>query len=122
MNLLTRVECLLLPFFLMSTITLGCVSFEPVMPSQVEHFDERPLTAILPFTFDLPITSLATLKTIEQAPLPRGRNDAGTGDIAGDSANCPLAPREQTRHRGRILLCTDRSGGRIDGRVAYERR
>ena len=69
-NLLTHIKDLLLPFSLMSTITLGCVSFEPVMPSQVEHFDERPLIAILPFTFDLPITSLATLKTIEQPLFP----------------------------------------------------
>jgi hypothetical protein len=45
-----------------------CV-IEPALPSKVEHFDERPLIAILPFTFDLPITRLGTLRTIDQ-PMP----------------------------------------------------
>lgn len=70
MNASTSVPCTFLLVFLMSAVTVGCVSFEPVIPSQVEHFDERPVIAVLPFTFDLPITSLATLKTIDQSPPP----------------------------------------------------
>jgi hypothetical protein len=70
MNLLARFGCLLVPFFVLTTVTSGCVSFEPVLPSTVEPFDDRPIIAVLPFTFDLPITSLATLKTVEQPLSP----------------------------------------------------
>ncbi len=56
--------CNFLLVSLFSAVIVGCVSFEPVLFSEVEHFEERPFVAILPFTFDLPITSLATLKSI----------------------------------------------------------
>lgn len=62
--------CNFLLVSLFSAVIVGCVSFEPVLFSEVEHFEERPFVAILPFTFDLPITSLATLKSIDHPLSP----------------------------------------------------
>jgi hypothetical protein len=42
----------------------GCVSFEPVFQSTVD-LKERPYVAILPFGFDLEITKLSTVKTVQ---------------------------------------------------------
>jgi hypothetical protein len=48
------------------TLTLtGCVAFDPVVQSEVEDLSERPVVAILPFGFDLEITKLSTVKTVE---------------------------------------------------------
>ena len=69
MNFIKSNLCNFLLVSLMSAVIVGCVSFEPVLFSEVERFEERPLIAILPFTFDLPITSLATLKSVDH-PLP----------------------------------------------------
>jgi hypothetical protein len=43
----------------------GCVAFEPVAQSKLEDLSERPYAAILPFGFDLEITHLSTVKTVE---------------------------------------------------------
>jgi hypothetical protein len=67
-KLIFRFGPILLPLYLMNIVTLGCVSFEAVMPSKVEHYDQRPLIAILPFKFDLPISRVATLKTVDKTP------------------------------------------------------
>jgi hypothetical protein len=48
----------------------GCVAFDPVVQSKVEDFRERPLVAILPFGFDVEITSLSTVKTVEETLSP----------------------------------------------------
>jgi hypothetical protein len=55
--------------FVLGTFSLaltGCVAFDPVVQSQVEDVTERPLVAIVPFGFDLEITHLSTVKTVEE--------------------------------------------------------
>lgn len=44
---------------------MGCVAFEPVAQSKVEHLNERPFVAILPFGFDQEITKLSLVKTVD---------------------------------------------------------
>ncbi|MBA2252489.1 MAG: hypothetical protein H0W13_07265 [Nitrospirales bacterium] len=54
-------------FVIASIVTvLGCVAFEPVVPSAVD-VAERPRLAILPFGFEVTITKLSYLKTVEEA-------------------------------------------------------
>jgi hypothetical protein len=43
----------------------GCVAFNPAVQSKVEELNERPYVAILPFGFDLEITTLSDVKTVE---------------------------------------------------------
>ena len=43
----------------------GCVGFDPVVQSEVEDLKDRPTIAILPFGFDLEITKLSAVKTME---------------------------------------------------------
>ena len=42
----------------------GCVSFEPVVQSNVD-LRERPSVALLPFGFDVEITTLSSVKTVQ---------------------------------------------------------
>jgi len=42
----------------------GCVSFEPVVQSNVD-LRERPSVALLPFGFDIEITTLSSVKTVQ---------------------------------------------------------
>lgn len=44
----------------------GCVAFEPALQSNVENLQERPLVALLPIGFDLEITKLSSVKTVEE--------------------------------------------------------
>ena len=57
-----------MPFvsYAVSLALTGCVAFDPVVQSNVEALDERPYVAILPFGFDLEITKLSTVKTLEE--------------------------------------------------------
>ena len=43
----------------------SCVGFDPVVQSEVEDLKDRPTIAILPFGFDLEITKLSAVKTVE---------------------------------------------------------
>lgn len=43
----------------------GCVAFEPTLQSKVENFQERPRIALLPIGFDLHITDLSYVKSVE---------------------------------------------------------
>ena len=45
---------------------VGCVAFDPVTQSTVEDLNERPTVAILPFGFDLEITTLSAIKTVDE--------------------------------------------------------
>ena len=45
---------------------MGCVAFDPVAQSTVEDLNERPILAILPFGFDLEITTLSAVKTVNE--------------------------------------------------------
>lgn len=58
-----------IPFgsILLGTLLAGCVAFEPAVQSKVETVDERPSVAIVPFRFDLEITRLSAVKTVEGA-------------------------------------------------------
>lgn len=49
---------------LIGAMLAGCVSFSPVTPSKVE-LNERPSVAILLFGFDVEITKLSYVKTVE---------------------------------------------------------
>ncbi len=51
--------------WLVVTVLTGCVAFEPPLQSPVENLDERPSVAILPFGFDLEITELSAVKTVD---------------------------------------------------------
>jgi hypothetical protein len=42
----------------------GCVSFEPVVQSNVD-LKERPAVALLPFDFEVEITTLSSVKTVQ---------------------------------------------------------
>jgi hypothetical protein len=50
-------------------MVMGCVAFEPVVPSRVELAD-RPRLAILPFGIDVKITKLSYLKTVQETLSP----------------------------------------------------
>jgi hypothetical protein len=50
-------------------VVMGCVAFDPVVPSRVELSD-RPSLAILPFGLDVNITKLSALKTVEETLAP----------------------------------------------------
>jgi hypothetical protein len=57
----------LAPFvcWMVGTALTGCVAFEPAAQSKVENLHERPSVAILPFGFDLEITKLSAVKTVD---------------------------------------------------------
>jgi hypothetical protein len=48
----------------------GCVAFDPAVQSTVEDLNERPTVAILPFGFDLEITKLSAVKTVDETLPP----------------------------------------------------
>lgn len=58
----------LMPFisYMVGAAFMGCVTFEPVAQSPVETLNEHPLVAILPFGFDLEITKLSAVKTMDE--------------------------------------------------------
>jgi hypothetical protein len=62
----------LIPFvgWIVGTALMGCVAFDPVAASTVEDLKERPSVAILPFGFDLEITKLSALKTVDETLSP----------------------------------------------------
>src|SRR5262252_3224321 len=43
----------------------GCVAFDPVVQSRVDDLNQRPYLAILPFGFDIEITKLSTVQTVD---------------------------------------------------------
>lgn len=51
--------------WIVGTVLTGCVAFEPAAQSKVEQLDERPAVVILPFGFDLEITQLSAVKTVD---------------------------------------------------------
>jgi hypothetical protein len=50
---------------LVGAVLTGCVAFDPAVQSKVEDLNERPYVAILPFGFDLAITKLSAVKTVD---------------------------------------------------------
>lgn len=58
----------LIPFvvWIVGAAFVGCVAFDPVTQSTVEDLNERPILAILPFGFDLEITKLSAMKTVDE--------------------------------------------------------
>ena len=58
----------LIPFigWVVGAAFVGCVAFDPVTQSTVEDLNERPTVAILPFGFDLEITTLSAIKTVDE--------------------------------------------------------
>ena len=50
---------------LIGTLLSSCVAFEPAFQSSVEELNNRPSVAILPIGFDLDITSLSSVKSLE---------------------------------------------------------
>ncbi|HKW86552.1 MAG TPA: hypothetical protein VJM82_05755 [Nitrospiraceae bacterium] len=50
---------------LVGAVLTGCVAFDPAVQSQVEDLNERPYVAILLFGFDLDITKLSAVKTVD---------------------------------------------------------
>lgn len=62
------IRLLLTPFigWIVGAAFVGCVAFDPVTQSTVEDLNERPIVAILPFGFDLEITQLSAVKTVDE--------------------------------------------------------
>jgi hypothetical protein len=62
----------LMPFIscMVGAALMGCVAFEPAAQSSVEDLNERPFVAILPFGFDLEITKLSSLRTVNETQPP----------------------------------------------------
>jgi hypothetical protein len=62
----------LIPFagWIVGAALMGCVSFDPAVQSTVEDLNERPSVAILPFGFDLEITTLSAVKTTNEILSP----------------------------------------------------
>lgn len=54
---------------------MGCVAFDLVAQSTVEDLNERPSVAILPFGFDLEITKLSAVKTVDETLSPEGETE-----------------------------------------------
>jgi len=50
---------------LLGAVLTGCVAFDPAVQSQVEDLNERPYVAILLFGFDLDITKLSAVKSVD---------------------------------------------------------
>lgn len=61
-----------IPFvgWMVGAALMGCVAFDPVTQSTVEDLNERPSVAILPFGFDLEITTLSAVKTVGETLSP----------------------------------------------------
>jgi hypothetical protein len=53
-----------------ATLLSGCVAFEPTLQSTIDELAHRPFIAILPIGFDLDITSLSSVKSIEDTLSP----------------------------------------------------
>lgn len=62
----------LIPFvgWIVGAALISCVAFDPVTQSTVENVTERPTVAILPFGFDLEITKLSSVKTVDETLSP----------------------------------------------------
>ena len=62
----------LIPFvgLIIGAALMGCVAFDPVTQSTVEDLNERPTVAILPFGFDLEITKLSAVKSVDETLTP----------------------------------------------------
>jgi len=60
----------LISCWIIGTALAGCVAFEPALQSKVENLNERPSVAILPFGFDLEITKLSAVKTVDETLSP----------------------------------------------------
>jgi len=62
----------LIPFigWVVGAALTGCVVFDPTVQSTVENLNERPSVAILPFGFDLEITKLSAVKTVDETLSP----------------------------------------------------
>jgi hypothetical protein len=66
----TSVRLVLVASCLVNIVLTGCVGFDPVVQSTVEDLNERPTVAILPFGFDLEITKLSAVKTVDETLPP----------------------------------------------------
>jgi len=62
----------LVPFvgWMVGAALMGCVAFDPAVQSTVEDLNERPSVAILLFGFDLEITKLSVVKTVDETLSP----------------------------------------------------
>ena len=60
----------LISWWIVGMALAGCVAFDPAVQSKVEDLNERPAVAILPFGFDLEITTLSSVKTVDRTLSP----------------------------------------------------
>lgn len=64
------VRFILIASAVLSLPLTGCVAFDPPVQSKVDEVQERPFVAILQFGFDRDITSLSTVKTVDENLAP----------------------------------------------------
>ena len=71
------IRLLLIPLagWIVGAAFMGCVAFDPVTQSVVEDLNERPSVAILPFGFDLEITKLSAVKTVDETLSPEDETE-----------------------------------------------
>src|SRR5262245_21207990 len=56
--------------WMMGIALTGCVAFEPALQSKVENFNELPTVALLPIGFELEISTLSYVKSVESTLSP----------------------------------------------------
>lgn len=66
----TCIDLTLIAVNVLALVLSGCVAFDPAVQSQVEALSERPTVAILRFGLDREITTLSTVRTVEETVLP----------------------------------------------------
>lgn len=103
------VRLILIASILLSSPLTGCVAFDPPVQSKVKNFQERPHVAVLRFGFDREITSLSTVKTLDEPLLP----EAETIQLAlllseiAQEGRWLLTSRLATGHGFQIVPLTD---------------
>src|SRR5262249_36970260 len=82
----------LISCWIVSTALAGCVAFEPALQSHVEDLNERPSVAILPFGFDLEITKLSSVKTVDETLSPEDDSKQLANALHENQEEAPLTP------------------------------
>ena len=65
LNITLSVSRLVVASCMAITLFTSCVEFEPARQSTVEQFNDRPSIAVLPIGFDLEITNLSYVKSVD---------------------------------------------------------
>ena len=70
LNVTISASRVVLALCLAMTLLTSCVEFEPARQSTLEAFKDRPSVALLPIGFDLEITNLSYVKSVDATLSP----------------------------------------------------